>query len=402
MLHRHLAVSLAALLCAEAARADDRPLPPELGFVTKIIELRDPGYVYPGYTYLEWSDYDFGSGIVPTGRYWKLRGTVKGDTAATTEGAWKIVKTAFLDAGWKVRTETATAANFQITTHGVRSDAQTGFIDGDEVITVIEAAPNPLKLELRKPAATREKIEPDKGDFPYLAPPPGSKLISANESTTPFWVKLPGASSPEHIADTSLSRRYERPRSLSNLEFVTAYHDALTKAGWEIIAQTNSGDATLTAHYGKNGRSLWAYLHIDYGAFVINVADAATDLKASLTKDCHVALYGILFDFDKATLQPASDAVLEKVLALIKSNASLKLEIQGHTDDRGDAAYNQTLSEHRAETVVAWLEKHGIARSRLTSHGYGKSQPIADNGTDEGRARNRRVEMADPACQPKP
>jgi outer membrane protein OmpA-like peptidoglycan-associated protein len=78
------------------------------------------------------------------------------------------------------------------------------------------------------------------------------------------------------------------------------------------------------------------------------------------------------------------------------------LEIQGHTDNVGGDAYNQTLSEARARSVMAWLTQHGVAAARMTAKGYGKTMPIADNGTDEGRMKNRRVEIADPRCKPQP
>jgi outer membrane protein OmpA-like peptidoglycan-associated protein len=67
----------------------------------------------------------------------------------------------------------------------------------------------------------------------------------------------------------------------------------------------------------------------------------------------------------------------------------------------GNDAYNQTLSEARARAVVDWLTQHGIAATRLTAKGYGKTKPIADNSTDAGRAKNRRVEIADPRCTAK-
>jgi outer membrane protein OmpA-like peptidoglycan-associated protein len=106
----------------------------------------------------------------------------------------------------------------------------------------------------------------------------------------------------------------------------------------------------------------------------------------------------VLFDFNKSTLQPASDPVLQQILDLLKKNPTQKIEVQGHTDNVGADAYNQTLSEARAKAIVAWLTQHGIAGDRLTAKGFGKTKPIADNATDAGRAKNRRVEIADPNC----
>jgi outer membrane protein OmpA-like peptidoglycan-associated protein len=105
----------------------------------------------------------------------------------------------------------------------------------------------------------------------------------------------------------------------------------------------------------------------------------------------------VLFDFNKSTLQPASDPVLQQILDLLR-NPTQKIEVQGHTDTVGGDAYNQTLSEARAKAIVIWLTQHGIAGDRLTAKGFGKSRPIADNATDAGRAKNRRVEIADPNC----
>jgi OOP family OmpA-OmpF porin len=397
---KRIAVALVLVLMPSSARAEDRTLPPQLAFLASVIELRDEGYVYAGYSYLEWSEYDFGAGVKARGKLWKLRGTVNGK-ASSDEEKWKIVKARFLAAGWSLGAEARTAANLQLKAKGVESHAQAGFIDGDAVITMIEVAPNPLKLVLRPPAATPEKMEPDKGEFPYLTAPPGVTLKGGHEDVRPFWVTLPGASKPELVASRSLLRSYARPSSLSNLAFVTAYHEALVKAGWDIISEFNSADVSLTAHYAQHGRNVWANLHQNYGEISFNVADGAADLRADLEKDCHVALYGVLFDFNKATLRPVSDALLERVLALLQKSPSLAVEIQGHTDNVGDADYNQKLSEQRAAAVVKWLATHGVAARRLSSRGYGKTQPVADNGTDEGRAKNRRVEIADPKCKPR-
>jgi outer membrane protein OmpA-like peptidoglycan-associated protein len=100
------------------------------------------------------------------------------------------------------------------------------------------------------------------------------------------------------------------------------------------------------------------------------------------------------FDFDKATLRPESDGILARAAATLKEVAGPKIEVQGHTDNVGDDAYNAELSGRRAEAVRAWLVARGIAAQRLTAKGYGKSAPIATNDSDAGRAQNRRVELA--------
>jgi len=213
---------------------------------------------------------------------------------------------------------------------------------------------------------------------------------------------MPGESQAEVVASGSMIKAYKPADGVSLTEWFTLYQNALPKAGWTIINQSVSGDASITAHYGQNGRNIWAYLHMDADGYSLQVGDeAAAEFAADLAKNCHVALTGLLFDFNKATLKPESDPVLERVRALLSKDAALRLAVQGHTDNVGSDAYNQALSEARAAAVVGWLTQHGIAATRLSATGYGKTMPVADNATDEGRAMNRRVEIVNPACAPR-
>lgn len=107
-----------------------------------------------------------------------------------------------------------------------------------------------------------------------------------------------------------------------------------------------------------------------------------------------ITLRGIYFDFNKATIKPESRPALDDAAKILKENPSIKVEIQGHTDSVGSSEYNLTLSQRRAQSVVDYLvQNYGIEINRLTARGYGKTKPIADNSTAEGRALNRRVEF---------
>jgi OOP family OmpA-OmpF porin len=99
------------------------------------------------------------------------------------------------------------------------------------------------------------------------------------------------------------------------------------------------------------------------------------------------------FDFDKATLTPAGKAKVADAARTLKDNPSIHVEVGGHTDSIGSDGYNQRLSERRAKTVAEELTRDGISASRLTVRGYGERKPVADNATEAGRARNRRVEI---------
>jgi outer membrane protein OmpA-like peptidoglycan-associated protein len=101
----------------------------------------------------------------------------------------------------------------------------------------------------------------------------------------------------------------------------------------------------------------------------------------------------VYFDFDKATLQPASYVDLNRAVEWLKANATVKVELAGHTDNVGSREYNKKLSHDRAEAVRSYLVSKGVSPARLTASGYGMEQPVATNDTDEGRALNRRVEF---------
>ena len=102
---------------------------------------------------------------------------------------------------------------------------------------------------------------------------------------------------------------------------------------------------------------------------------------------------GVYFDFDKDTILPASNKKLTEALAVLNQFPDLKLEVQGHTDAKGDDAYNMDLSQRRAEAVVKWFTEHGLSADRFRAVGYGETRPIDTNETDAGRAKNRRVEF---------
>jgi outer membrane protein OmpA-like peptidoglycan-associated protein len=116
-------------------------------------------------------------------------------------------------------------------------------------------------------------------------------------------------------------------------------------------------------------------------------------MAEEIAKTGHIALYGISFDTGKAIITAGSESALQEVAKLLAANADWKLRVEGHTDNVGAKAANQTLSEQRAKAVVAWLTSHGVAAAGLTAQGFGDSKPVADNTSDAGRAQNRRVEL---------
>jgi OmpA-OmpF porin, OOP family len=398
---------LSAFACASLALADDAaPVPsyvavrPPVQFKRDIVQ-QDYGeaeYAVPG------SD-----PIVKKGKYWHFDLTFPDSMAEMEpEKAWSQIRPSLLAAGWTMFSDVpgqGRLARYQKDGH----DTWLGiFVFGatDIRADLVEVGGVPLTLTLQKPGPKPETVNPESGDFPYLAPLPGSRFGQSvhEDGTVLIDVDVDKDNTEQELAgDGSIDKRYTLPANLaSTLLFAEAYRDALTRAGWRVvhfIQNPHSSDAVVNAHYTAGGRDIWATLHSNGGDYDIRVVDAGSgDIASRLDHDCHVALYGIHYDFNKATLRADSQTTLDQVLALLQARPDLKLEIEGHTDNVGDDPYNQKLSEARAASVVTWLSGKGVAGNRLSARGYGMKMPIADNNTDEGRAKNRRVELRKQGC----
>jgi OmpA-OmpF porin, OOP family len=121
---------------------------------------------------------------------------------------------------------------------------------------------------------------------------------------------------------------------------------------------------------------------------------AATPTKSAVvTSEGTWIFKGVQFETNSAELKTSSYPVLDEIVAGMKEQPELSVEIQGHTDSRGSKALNDRLSQQRAESVMAYLVSKGISRDRLTARGYGPDKPVASNDTAQGRAENRRVEL---------
>ncbi len=135
------------------------------------------------------------------------------------------------------------------------------------------------------------------------------------------------------------------------------------------------------------------------GDGVADVTDKCPDSPADKPVDkdgctiVSVVLKNVQFEFNSSELTAGSSESLDKVVDAMNEYPTLRIEIQAHSDNSGDAGYNQSLSEERANSVRDYLISKGIAPDRMEAKGYGESQPVADNDTREGRATNRRVEL---------
>jgi outer membrane protein OmpA-like peptidoglycan-associated protein len=237
---------------------------------------------------------------------------------------------------------------------------------------------------------------------------------------------------------------YRVPRERSTLEVMRNYEQQLDNAGFEPIFSCNKldcgGDATAAIHF--SGRvmgerrlqfvgdfqheqryqiarlaspesdtyvSIYDFRDAAYEGHLVHVKVVETtqmaqdqilidaqEMAKSIAETGRVSLYGIYFDTDEATVRPESQATLEEIATLLASRPRLQLVVVGHTDNRGSLDYNMDLSSRRAAAVVQSLvEQHGVDRSRLDAWGIGYLAPVATNQTEDGRAKNRRVELVE-------
>ncbi len=191
----------------------------------------------------------------------------------------------------------------------------------------------------------------------------------------------------------------------SPFQILKNYKNAITKIGGkEVYSSTDLGCYELKkngktynikvcdfANYGGGGKEI---------LFVVNVLEmeemvqeiTANEMLDALNKDGYISL-NILFETGKSAIQTESLPIIDQIYQLLSANADLKVSIEGHTDNVGDAASNKKLSGDRAKSVMDALVAKGIAKTRLSFVGWGQEKPVGDNRTDAGKALNRRVEI---------
>lgn len=194
----------------------------------------------------------------------------------------------------------------------------------------------------------------------------------------------------------------------SPLQIVRNYQAAGTKAGMETMheaAGPGGGYKSVTLRLVKDGRETWSEVKAANGAtYYLTIVEreamkqdviaSAAALANGLKQNGHVEVPGIFFDFNKAELKPGSAPALQEIASLLKAEPKVNVWVVGHTDYIGSADTNAALASARAAAVVKALVKdHGLDAKRLASYGVGPYAPVATNASEEGRAKNRRVEL---------
>ncbi len=217
---------------------------------------------------------------------------------------------------------------------------------------------------------------------------------------------MAGKGKPVQVEGQYTNIRYQPPANLtvkpSTLQVLRNIENAVKKVGGVVVATDQSKE---TLKLTRDGKELWIEVWADYtGKYILTIVEKAAmaqELVAnadafanSLKTTGHIAVEGIYFDTGKAELKLESTAAIAEVAKLLKGDAGLKLYVVGHTDNAGALEGNMKLSQDRAQSVVQSLIKtHGIPAARLKAYGSGPYAPVASNDTEEGRAKNRRVEL---------
>ena len=187
------------------------------------------------------------------------------------------------------------------------------------------------------------------------------------------------------------------------LQVTRNYENAIFKLGGKKIY----GDAGFATYkLVNNGKETWIMLTFNSGSdlqveqYYLDVLEkepmkqdiSGNDIYKALNTTGSIALY-INFETGKSDIKPESQNIIDQVAGMLKENSGLKISIEGHTDNVGSMASNKTLSENRGKSVMNALVAKGIDKSRLSAKGWGQEKPIADNTSDDGKAKNRRVEI---------
>jgi len=179
--------------------------------------------------------------------------------------------------------------------------------------------------------------------------------------------------------------------------------DALKKIGGQVVFDDNN-NKTSSIVLQKEGKETWVEVKSYNHMYLLSIVEKeimkqeveanAEAMGSDINSTGHVSIYGIYFDTGKSEIKPESDAAISEIAKLLKNNGALNLYVVGHTDNVGSFDSNMKLSKDRADAVVKALTgKHGIAAARLKPYGVASLSPVTSNDTENGKAKNRRVEL---------
>ncbi len=243
-------------------------------------------------------------------------------------------------------------------------------------------------------------------DHPLFTRMPGSWIHHCSEKTFDAHAFPVGQGKVEQVEGRTWMLSYYQQATLkekpSEVQILRNFENAVTRLGGTVVFAQKSRE---TLRVVRDGKEFWIDLSAEftgkYGMTIVEKGAMAQDIVANadafsndIKATGHVAVYGIYFDTNKAEIKPESGQAIAEIAKLLQGDPGLKLYVVGHTDGTGAVDANLRLSQARAEAVMqALIGTHGIAPARLRSFGAGPFAPVASNDSDDGRARNRRVEL---------
>lgn len=239
---------------------------------------------------------------------------------------------------------------------------------------------------------------------------PGYDIASCKKGNDTALLRWPGGQQQVMGVITEVIYKVPSPANGASPKYIAAnYANALTQIGGKLLqdpAKSTLGDR-VTGQVNIEGRDVWVQVNSDSPIIggnlqtyrvLIAQQDAGSQVVSAqkmleeLDKSGFITLY-LHFDTAKSSIKPDSAGTIQEIANLLRARPQLKVAIEGHTDNVGSPASNKALSEGRSKAVLDAVVAAGIAPARLKSAGYGQERPIADNRTEEGRAKNRRVEL---------
>lgn len=228
------------------------------------------------------------------------------------------------------------------------------------------------------------------------------KIYQADKTVNDGYVEL---SKEGELEVCTFAYKGDEAKTPSTLQILRNFKNAVAQKGGEMIYEDDFYKDKVYFKLKKGSDTYWIKVYCDgIGNYTISsikeiamkqdIVLSADDIKAALSSDGKVAFYGIYFDTDKAVLKPESASALTGIADFLKKNPTVNVYVVGHTDNTGNFDRNTTLSKDRATAVVTELTgKYGVNKNQVTAQGVGSLAPVANNATEEGKAKNRRVEI---------
>lgn len=255
-------------------------------------------------------------------------------------------------------------------------------------------------------AAPEQKDDPKCKDHELFTRMPGSWIHNCDHKTFDAY-EFPVAKGKTERVEGELWKLNYYPQAAQNpkpseLQILRNFENAVQKAGGKSVYAEKARETFTIARDGKEyWVALWAEFTGKYGFVIVRREAMKQDIQANaevfkndIRATGHAAVYGITFETDSAVIRPESAQALGEVAKLLKADPTLKVFVVGHTDNTGTIEHNLKLSNDRAQSVMqALIGEYGIAPARLRSFGCGPFAPVAPNTTEDGKAKNRRVEL---------